>query len=56
MSFDPTGQRKKGRDQKEYDRNRDLIIRELGISILRIKNDELHDVTAVKEKIIAHLD
>ncbi len=37
--------------QKEYDKNRDLVIRELGIKVLRIDNEELKNLDRVKEKI-----
>lgn len=43
-------------NQKEYDKNRDLVIRQLGLTVLRIKNDELSDLAAVKKRIIAYLD
>ncbi len=38
-------------EQKEYDEQRDLIINEMGIRVLRIKNEELMDIETVKEKI-----
>lgn len=38
--------------RKEYDQDRDEIIREKGISVLRIKNEELADLDAVKSKIM----
>ncbi len=38
-------------EQKEYDEQRDLIINEMGITVLRIKNEELMDIETVKEKI-----
>ena len=37
--------------QKEYDYQRDLIIKNKGLSVLRIKNEELKDLKKVKEKI-----
>jgi very-short-patch-repair endonuclease len=39
------------RYQKEYDEQRDIIIRQMGIFVLRIKNDELNDIVRVLEKI-----
>lgn len=41
--------------QKEKDYQRDLIIKEMGLEVLRIKNEELRDLKRVKEKIIGHL-
>ena len=41
--------------QETYDHNRDLVIQQLGLSTLRIRNDELEDLEQVKEKILAHL-
>jgi len=38
--------------QKDYDRERDLICKELGLSVLRIKNEEVkNDIHQVMEKI-----
>lgn len=37
--------------QKGYDRNRDLVIEELGLDVLRIKNEELEDMDLVLERI-----
>jgi len=37
--------------KKEYDENRDIVINNLGLRVLRIKNDELDEVEAVLEKI-----
>jgi len=37
--------------QKEYDYQRDLLLKMKGLEILRIKNEELKDMEAVKEKI-----
>jgi very-short-patch-repair endonuclease len=37
--------------QKEYDANRDRILQELKLSVLRFRNDELEDVNAVLNKI-----
>jgi very-short-patch-repair endonuclease len=37
--------------QKERDYNRDMILKEKGIKILRLKNDEINNIEAIKEKI-----
>lgn len=37
--------------QKEYDQNRDLILSELGMRVLRIKNEEMEDVEKVLGRI-----
>ena len=37
--------------QKEYDEQRTIIINEMGIRVVRIKNDELSDIEKVKERI-----
>ena len=39
--------------QKDYDEQRDFIINEMGIKVLRIKNEEVKDIGEVKEKIKA---
>ncbi|SFV27398.1 endonuclease domain-containing protein [Thermoflavifilum thermophilum] len=36
--------------QKAYDENRDLILKQLNLRVLRIKNDELKNIEEVKEK------
>jgi very-short-patch-repair endonuclease len=41
--------------QKHYDENRDAILAELGLKTLRIKNEELKDMWAVRRKISEHL-
>ncbi|MFV0377110.1 MAG: endonuclease domain-containing protein [Mangrovibacterium sp.] len=41
--------------RQEYDENRDAILRGLGLRVLRIKNEELTDLTAVLTKIENHL-
>ena len=41
--------------QKEKDYQRDLIIKGMGLEVLRIKNEELKNMKKVKEKIIGHL-
>jgi very-short-patch-repair endonuclease len=38
--------------QKEYDRERDSIINEMGIKVVRIKNDETKDKEELKSKLI----
>ena len=40
--------------QKTKDQNRDEVIQDMGITVLRIKNEELSDVNKVLEKIINH--
>jgi very-short-patch-repair endonuclease len=42
-------------DQQEYDTQRTLVLNELGISLLRIKNEELKDIQSVIDKIVKHL-
>ncbi|WP_332914729.1 endonuclease domain-containing protein [Algoriphagus boritolerans] len=43
-------------DQREHDSNRDIIIREFGIQILRFKNEEvMNDPKNVVEKVKAFL-
>ena len=42
--------------QKEYDEQRDLILTQLGLKVLRIRNTELNDVNEVLEKIIRALE
>ena len=37
--------------QKEYDTQRTLVINDMGIRVLRIKNEEVEDIEMVKEKI-----
>ena len=38
--------------QKEYDANRDFILKQLNLRVLRIKNEELKDMKEVKRKIL----
>lgn len=38
--------------QKHYDKNRDCILKELGLTVLRIMNDELNDIDSVLKKIL----
>ncbi len=40
--------------QKDYDEQRDLIIQEMGIKVLRINNEELEDINKIREKIRKH--
>lgn len=42
--------------QKEYDEQRDLIIREMGLKVLRIKNEELEDIDKAKDYIRQYFD
>jgi very-short-patch-repair endonuclease len=37
--------------QKEYDKNRDEVLKMLGLKVVRIKNEELDNMAAVLEKI-----
>jgi very-short-patch-repair endonuclease len=39
--------------QKEYDQDRDSIMRELGLRVLRIRNSEIEDLDSVLRKILA---
>jgi len=41
--------------QKEYDQNRDLIISEQGIKVLRFKNEEVQDIPALLNKILKEI-
>lgn len=41
--------------QKEYDYNRDFVLGELNLKVLRIKNEELKYIEEVKQKIQNHL-
>jgi very-short-patch-repair endonuclease len=41
--------------QKEYDEGRDFVIAEMGNRVLRIKNEELEDMTKVKNKIAEYI-
>ena len=38
--------------QKYYDYQRDLILNELGLRVIRIKNEELSDIDVVKKRIL----
>ena len=37
--------------QKEYDKERDSILNKLGLNVIRIKNEELENISKVLEKI-----
>jgi len=41
--------------QKEYDKERDSIINQLGLNVIRIKNEELENISKVLEKISSEL-
>ena len=41
--------------QQEYDQQRDFVLKQKGVRVLRIKNDELKDLDPVKKKIITAL-
>jgi very-short-patch-repair endonuclease len=41
--------------QKYYDYQRDLVLQELELQIMRIKNEELREIEKVKNKILRHL-
>jgi len=41
--------------QEEYDLQREFILKQKGLTVLRIKNEELNDIQKVKEKIIKAL-
>lgn len=42
-------------DQKHYDSERDILIKELGISVLRFRNDELKNIDKVLQSISQEL-
>jgi len=42
-------------NQKEYDANRDIILKNLGFRTLRLKNEELKNIDNVKNKILKEL-
>ncbi len=37
--------------QKDYDKSRDSILQELGLKVLRFKNEELKDIDKIKKQI-----
>jgi very-short-patch-repair endonuclease len=39
-------------NQKEYDEQRDFILKQKGLKVLRIRNEELRDIYKVKKKIL----
>ena len=43
------------KSRKHYDEKRDLILQELGLNVLRIKNDELKQMDLVLKKILKAL-
>ena len=43
-------------DRVEYDQKIDLILKNMGIEIIRFKNEELDDLKKVKEQILYHLE
>ena len=38
--------------QKRYDYNRDLVLKKLGLNVLRIRNEELKDMKKIKKTIL----
>jgi len=40
--------------QKHYDYERDLVISEMGLKVMRFRNDEIWDMDRLKAKICAH--
>ena len=42
--------------QKDYDENRDQILNNMGLRVVRIKNEELHNMEQVLEKIKRAVD
>ena len=49
------GKYHRSHQQKRYDRNRDLVIQQLGLRVLRIQNEELGNMDEVVEKIGRYL-
>lgn len=43
------------RHQKNYDQQRDLILKKKGLNVLRIENYELNNIDKVKKVILMHL-
>ena len=41
--------------QQEYDIQRTMVLKELGITVLRIKNEELKDIPAVIKRVCEYL-
>ncbi len=42
--------------QKEYDQNREEILRDLGLKVIRFKNEELEDIQKVLDIILKYMD
>ncbi len=42
--------------QKDYDIQRDIVMKKLGLRVLRIRNEELNDMDSVLLKILSFLD
>ena len=42
--------------QKEYDKQRDIVIMEKCLNILRIKNEEIKDIETIKSKIKSYIE
>lgn len=42
--------------QKKYDYNRDLVLQELGLEVLRFRNEELQNMDVVKRRILNRLN
>jgi very-short-patch-repair endonuclease len=42
--------------QKYYDYQRDLVLQELHLQTIRIKNEELREIDKVKNRILRHLE
>ena len=40
--------------QKNYDQERDLIIKKMGLTVIRFKNEEVRNLDLLKTKIISH--
>jgi len=40
--------------QKYYDQERDLIIKKMGLTVIRFKNEEVRNTDVLKPKIISH--
>jgi very-short-patch-repair endonuclease len=40
--------------QKYYDQERDLIIKKMGLTVIRFKNEEVRNLELLKTKIISH--
>ena len=40
--------------QKNYDQERDFIIKKMGLTVIRFKNEEVRNLNLLKTKIISH--